>query len=133
MTKRLQCDVTTVNDTQALFYAIIESFPDTTNRLTLSTNIVHCPPFQKANVKLDVENESALSRDKIEALSILKFEEKRAGRGTDAVFSFRQLYRRGKNLLRSTRWKDICILYFSYRNETFVRGIFYDRILNIKE
>lgn len=39
MKKTLQCDASTLTDTRALFDAVIESFPDTTNKITLSVDI----------------------------------------------------------------------------------------------
>ncbi len=44
-TKTLQKDETTVSDTRALFDAVIESYPETTNNLSSSADILHCAVF----------------------------------------------------------------------------------------
>ena len=42
VTKQLQRDSITVSNCRTLFDAVIENFPDTTNRLTSTADIVEC-------------------------------------------------------------------------------------------
>ena len=63
VTQALQDESLTVSDAQALFDAVIEKYPDTAERLTSSAEIVHCPNFESALVKIQRGNISALSRE----------------------------------------------------------------------
>ncbi len=52
VTKALQEDSTNVSDTRALFDAVIEMFPDTANRSSSCSSIVHSQIFEDSIAKL---------------------------------------------------------------------------------
>lgn len=63
VSKVLQKDRTSIGDVRAVFDAIIDEFPSTSNRLGSYSAIVHCPHFESALVKIQRGNESTLSRE----------------------------------------------------------------------
>ncbi len=60
-TKALHEDSTNVKDTRALFDAVIGMFPDTADRLSSCSSIVHSRIFEDSIVKLQRRNAAALS------------------------------------------------------------------------
>ena len=61
--KALQCDKTKLSDVRAIFDAIIDDHPGRAQRLSSTANIVQCPWFDSAIVKIQRGNVSALSRE----------------------------------------------------------------------
>ena len=72
VTKKLQCDSTTVSDVRDLFNAVIDVFPETAFRLSSTAEIVHGPVFESAVVELQRKNNCGLSRE--ERISVKPFE-----------------------------------------------------------
>ena len=60
--KQFQSDSITVSDCRTLFDSVIENFPDTTNRLTSTADIVERPSFESGIVKLQRNSIPFLSR-----------------------------------------------------------------------
>ncbi len=52
VTKALQGKDTTMNDTRAMFDAIIDHFSNASDKVSASARIVHCPKFENAIVKI---------------------------------------------------------------------------------
>ena len=63
VTKILQAESTKLSDVRGLFDAVIDSYPETTSKLTSFASIVHSPVFKAAVVKLQLCNQGALSRE----------------------------------------------------------------------
>lgn len=90
VTKMLQEESTSVSDVRAMFDAVIEEFPETTDRLTSSAEIVHSPLFESAVVKVQRGNSSALSREERAMLSSLELVRSGESSESDDRLSFAQ-------------------------------------------
>ena len=63
VSKALQEERTSISDVRAMFDAVIEEFPETTDRLTSSAAIVHSPLLESGIVKVQRGKNGALSRE----------------------------------------------------------------------
>ena len=72
VTKKLQCDSTTLSDARDLFDADIDVFPETAYRLWSTSEIVHFSVLESAVVNLQKKNSCGLPRE--ERISVKPFE-----------------------------------------------------------
>ena len=75
VTKALQEDTLSVSDTRALFDGVIDSFPETKDRLSKSANIVHDKVFEDAVTKIQDGKLSELTLEERLSVSNLQIEE----------------------------------------------------------
>lgn len=71
LTKALQHDSLTVCEDKVFFDAVIEKYPESTDCLSASAGIIHCPNFESALVKIQRGEVSALSLE--EKFEVSKF------------------------------------------------------------
>ena len=71
VSKELQRDGTSLSDVRAVFDALMDEYPNLSDRLKWNANIVHRPEFESALVKLQRGNYSSLSREEKNAADLL--------------------------------------------------------------
>ncbi len=74
VTKKLQEKETTVSDSRALFDAVIETYSETSDKLSSTAGIVHSFTFENAVEKLQRGNSSSILYEESEAVKSLKRE-----------------------------------------------------------
>ena len=74
VTKALQRNDTTISDVRAMFDAVVESYPETSGKLSSRAAIVHCAEFESAIVNLQRQNAAGLSYEEEESVKCLRVE-----------------------------------------------------------